>query len=50
LNQDERTQDIRDLLNHLQTRGAEGTGLTEPQAENMLNMLISWTERYPLNE
>jgi hypothetical protein len=50
LSQDDHTQDIRDAINHLQTRGAEGTGLSEAQAENALNILISWTERYPLNE
>ena len=50
LNQDTRTQEIRDLINHLQTRGAENTGLSELQAENVLNMIISWTERYPLAE
>jgi hypothetical protein len=47
LNQDEYTADIRDLLNRFQ----QGNHfLTEAQAENLLNMLISWTERYPLNE
>jgi hypothetical protein len=50
LDQDNRTQEIRDLINHLQTRGAEGTGLSAPEAENVLNMIISWTERYPLAE
>ena len=50
LSQDDHTQDIREAINHLQTRGAEGTGLSEAQAENALNMLISWTERYPLAE
>ena len=49
LNQDRHTRDIRDLMNRLQ-RGNNLNILTEPQAENMLNMLISWTERYPLNE
>ena len=48
LDQDNHTADIRDLLNRLQ-RTANPL-LTEAQAENMLNMLISWTERYPLNE
>lgn len=50
LNQDDHTRQIRDTINRLQTRGAEGTGLTEAQAENALNMIISWTERYPLDE
>jgi hypothetical protein len=49
LNQDRHTQDIRDLMNRLQ-RGNNLNILTQPQAENMLNMLIDWTERYPLNE
>jgi hypothetical protein len=48
LDQDNHTADIRDLLNRLQ-RTANPL-LTEAQAENMLNMLISWTERFPLNE
>ena len=50
LNQDENTEDIRTVINQLQTQGAQGTGLTEAQAENALNILISWTERYPLAE
>jgi hypothetical protein len=51
LDQDNRTTDIRNLIDHLQTHGNVGMeDLTEPQAENMLNILISWTERYPLNE
>ena len=40
---------IRDLMNRLQ-QGNNLNILTRPQVENMLNMLISWTERYPLNE
>lgn len=50
LDQDENTEDIRNAINQLQAQGAQGTGLTEAQAENALNILISWTERYPLNE
>jgi hypothetical protein len=51
LDQDTHTQPIRQLINQLQTNGNQGmVDITEPQAENMLNMLISWTERYPLNE
>ena len=47
LNQDQHTADIRELINQLQLNNHF---MTEAQAENMLNMLISWTERYPLNE
>jgi hypothetical protein len=51
LDQDTHTQQIRELINQLQATGNEGmVDISEPQAENMLNMLISWTERYPLNE
>lgn len=50
LDQYQHTVELRDLISHMQTRGAEGTGLSEAQAENALNMLISWTERYPLAE
>jgi hypothetical protein len=47
LDQDNHTAEIRNLMNRLE----QGNHfLTEPQAENILNMLISWTERYPLNE
>ena len=49
LNQDRHIQDIQDLMNRLQ-QGNNLNILTEPQAENMLNMLTSWTERYPLAE
>ena len=47
LDQDQHTADIRDLIDRLQQNNHF---MTEPQAENMLNMLISWTERYPLAE
>lgn len=51
LNQDARTEDIRALLNHLQTRGHQGLDNISPtQAENILEILINWTERYPLAE
>ena len=47
LDQDQHTADIRDLINRLQRNNHF---MTEAQAENMLNMIISWTERYPLAE
>jgi hypothetical protein len=47
LDQDNHTDSIRESIQRFQQGNAF---LTEPQAENMLNMLISWTERYPLNE
>jgi hypothetical protein len=47
LDQDNRFAEIRNLINQLQ-RG--NYFMTEAQAENLLNILISWTERYPLNE
>jgi hypothetical protein len=50
LDQDNTTVPIRSLLDHLQTRGGEGLELTEPEAENLLNIIVNWTERYPLNE
>jgi hypothetical protein len=51
LDQDTHTQQIRELINQLQATGNQGmVDITEPQAENMLNILIDWTERYPLNE
>jgi len=47
LDQDNHTADLRDLMNRLE----QGNHfVTEGQAENALNMLISWTERYPLDE
>ena len=47
LDQDNHTAEIRNLMNRLE----QGNHfMTEAQAENMLNMLISWTERFPLNE
>jgi hypothetical protein len=51
LNQDNRTDVIRRAINGLQLANTvNGIDLTLPQAENALNMLIDWTERYPLNE
>jgi hypothetical protein len=47
LDQDNHTADIRDLMNRLERGNYFVTGA---QAENLLNILISWTERYPLNE
>jgi hypothetical protein len=47
LNQDQHTADIQELISQLQLNNHF---MTEAQGENMLNMLISWTERYPLNE
>jgi hypothetical protein len=47
LDQDNHTAEIQNLINRLQ----QGNHfLTEAQAENLLNILISWTERYPLAE
>ena len=47
LDQDNHTDSIRESIQRFQQNNHF---LTEPQGENMLNMLISWTERYPLNE
>jgi hypothetical protein len=47
LDQDNRTPVIRHAIDNLQ-RGNHH--MPEAQAENLLNILISWTERYPLNE
>jgi hypothetical protein len=43
---------IRYIIDTLQGPGyfASMPELTTPQLENILNMAISWTERYPLNE
>ena len=51
LDQDNRTNIIRQAINGLQLGNTvNGIALTPPQAENALNILIDWTERYPLNE
>jgi hypothetical protein len=51
LDQDNRTNVIRRAISGLQMANAvNGIQLTLPQAENALNILIDWTERYPLNE
>jgi len=54
LNQDDarHTENIRYIINTLQGPGhfVSMPELTAPQLENILNMVISWTERYPLNE
>ena len=47
LNQDNFTQEIREMINRFQ-RGNHF--MTNAQAENILSMLINWTERYPLAE
>ena len=50
INQDNYTTQIRRAIDQLQRYGAGGLDITIAQAENILNMLISWTERYPLAE
>jgi hypothetical protein len=50
LDQDNNTVNIRRAIDQLQRHGAAGMDMTTAQAENILNMLISWTERYPLAE
>ena len=51
LDQDNRTNIIRQAINGLQLGNTvNGIALTPPQAENALNILIDWTERFPLNE
>jgi hypothetical protein len=51
LDQDNRTNVIRRAISGLQMANAvNGIQLTLPQAENALNILIDWTERFPLNE
>jgi hypothetical protein len=51
LDQDNNTVALRQAMDGLQRRADyAGANLTEPQAENVLNIVISWTERYPLNE
>jgi hypothetical protein len=54
LNQDDgrHTENIRYIINTLQGPGyfVSMPELTTPQLENILDMVISWTERYPLND
>jgi hypothetical protein len=54
LNQDDarHTENIRYIINTLQGPGhfVSMPELTTPQLENILDMVISWTERFPLNE
>jgi hypothetical protein len=51
LNQDNRSNIIRRAISGLQMANVvNGIQLTLPQAENALNILIDWTERFPLNE
>jgi len=52
INQDDHVESIRYIINTLQGPGYFPAipELTTPQLENILNMVISWTERYPLNE
>ena len=50
LDMDNNTANIRRAIDALQNEPVRTLDLTEAQAENILNMLISWTEWYPLNE
>jgi hypothetical protein len=52
LHQDDHTDTIRYIIDTLQGPGhfIMVPELTPPQLENILNMVISWTERYPLAE
>jgi hypothetical protein len=52
LNQDENVRSIRRMLDELENPGyfIHMPELNTPQLENILNMLTSWTERYPLAE
>jgi hypothetical protein len=52
LNQDDHVNTIRYIIDTLQGPGYFPAipELTTPQLENILNIVISWTERYPLNE
>jgi hypothetical protein len=52
INQDDHVGTIRYIIDTLQGPGyfANIPELTTPQLENILNIVISWTERYPLNE
>jgi hypothetical protein len=52
LNQDQHAGTIRYIIDTLQGPGyfPAITELTDPQLENILNIVISWTERYPLAE
>ena len=52
LNQDDHVNTIRYIIDTLQGPGyfVSMPELTTPQLENILDIVISWTERYPLNE
>jgi hypothetical protein len=52
VNQDDHVDTIRYIIDTLQGPGyfVSMPELTAPQLENILNIVISWTERYPLNE